>query len=284
MAIKKQQLLRVLQQLYRFLIALKIKFTRDRCFRVASALSFTTLLAIVPLVTVVFSMLSLFPVFEEGSISAETFLFNNFVPAAGEVIRDNLHTFSQKAGELTLFGLVFLMVSSLLMLATIEDAFNDIWRVRRGRVFFQRLLVYWAVLTLGPILIIASLSMSSTLLSMVFFMKESLIVDATTVLLRYLPILFELVAYILFYTAIPYTEVKFRHALAGAVVATILFELAKMGFVFYIINFRSYELIYGAISTIPIFIVWVYLSWLVMLVGAEVAALMKNGLITSESP
>jgi membrane protein len=243
---------------------------------VASALAFTTLLALVPLVTVVFSMLSLFPVFEQWSGALEAFLFQNFVPAAGDTVKSHLHQFSDQAGKLTAVGLVFLLLSSLLLLATIEDAFNDIWRVQRGRVLFQRLLVYWAVLSLGPLLIMVSLSMSSTLLSLKVFSDQSLIADARGFLLRYLPLLFELGAYVLFFKAIPNTEVKLRHALIGGAVATVLFELAKLGFAYYILSFRSYELIYGALSTIPIFFVWVYLSWVVMLVGAVITSTLKT--------
>jgi len=263
-------------RLFELLQQVGVRFRQDRCFRVASALSFTTLLALVPLVTVIFSMLSLFPVFEYWSGSLEAFLFENFVPAAGDTVKTYLHQFSDKAGKLTAVGLIILLAGSLLLLATIEDAFNDIWRVHRGRVLFQRLLVYWAVISLGPLLITVSLSMSSTLLSMRVFADQSLIAGATRSVLRYLPVLFELGAYILFYKAIPNTEVKFRHAVIGGIVATILFELAKLGFAFYILNFRSYQLIYGALSTIPIFIIWIYLSWIVMLVGAVVAATLKQ--------
>ena len=132
-------------------------------------------------------------------------------------------------------------------------------------------------MTLGPLLTIASLSMSSTLISALFLNEGSVFAGVTRTMLGYLPVLMELGAYILFYKAIPNTEVRFSHAAIGAVVATILFEIAKLGFAYYILNFRSYELIYGAISTIPIFIVWIYLSWQVMLIGAQVAALLKRG-------
>lgn len=263
-------------QIGQFVVSVVKRFEQDRCFRVASALSFTTLLALVPLVTVIFSMLSLFPVFEQWSGKLEEFLFKNFVPTAGDAVRSYVHEFSSQAGKLTAFGLIFLLLSTLLLLATIEDAFNDIWRVERGRVLFQRLLVYWAVVTLGPLLTAVSLSMSSALLSMQIFSNQSLIAGLTQALLRYLPLLFELGAYVLFYKAIPNTEVKLWHAVVGGVVATILFELAKLGFAFYILNFRSYQLIYGALATIPIFFIWVYLSWLVMLIGAVIAAELKT--------
>lgn len=249
-------------------------FRDVRGLRVASALSFTSLLALVPLVTVVFSMLSLFPVFETWSVRVEDFLFSQFVPTAGDAVRQYLHEFSSKAGQLTAVGLLFLLLSSLLLLSTIEDSFNDIWKVPRGRQLFHRLLVYWAVITLGPVLITASLSMSSALLSLSVF-DDSILAGATSQVLRYLPFLLELGAFILFYKAIPNTEVSLRHAFIGGVVATVLFETAKYGFAAYILNFRSYQLIYGALATVPIFFLWIYLSWVVMLIGAVVAAVLN---------
>jgi len=249
-------------------------FRSDRCLRVASALSFTTLLALVPLVTVIFSMFSLFPVFDKWALEVQSFLFQNFVPAAGETVRQYLAEFSSKAGRLTAVGLVVLLLSALLLLSTIEDAFNDIWRVKKGRAVFLRLLTYWAVITLGPMLMVVSLSMSSTLLSLKVISDQSLIATATGLFLSYMPVLFEFVCYVLFYKAIPNTEVKLRHAVIGALVATLFFELAKYGFALYILNFKSYQLIYGALATIPIFFVWVYVSWIVMLVGAVLAAVL----------
>ena len=244
----------------------------ERCFRVAGALSFTTLLALVPLATVVFSMLSLFPVFEEWATEAENFIYQNFLPAAGDAIKEYLHQFTDKAGKLTAFGLAFLFISSLLLLATIEDAFNDIFRVHRGRPFMQRILIYWAVLTLGPLLIVTSLSISSYLVSHTILSAQPLVAGAFSHLLKALPWLLTLLAFVFFYNTIPNRTVRFRDALAGGVVATVLFEFAKQAFAYYIVHFNSYQLIYGALATIPIFLVWLYLSWLVVLIGAYVVA------------
>jgi membrane protein len=252
------------------------RFNQDRCFSTASALSFTTLLALVPLIAVLFSTISLFPVAGEWADEVEAFLFENFVPAAGETVRGYLIEFSSQVGKLTAFGLVFLLVSSLMLLATIEDAFNDIWKVSKRRNWFQRLLIYWSVLTLGPILITLSLSMSSALLSMSVFAEQKLVAGFTQLLLQYLPFLFEVCAFMLFYQAIPNLEVRFRDSFIGAIVATILFEIAKFGFALYIINFNSYQLIYGALATIPIFFLWIFLSWLVLLAGALVAATLRD--------
>jgi membrane protein len=252
------------------------RFSEDHCFSTAASLSYTTLLALVPFATVVFSVLSLFPVSEYWSNTMEKFLYDNFVPAAGETVRGYIHEFSTQAGKLTAVGLVFLLFSSLSLLATIEDAFNDIWKVTKGRKWFQRLLVYWALLTLGPVLIAVSLSMSSALLSTTFLSSQGLIASFTETLLRYLPILLELCAFMLFYQSIPNQEVKISDSFIGALVATILFEITKFGFGFWILNFNSYEVIYGALATIPVFFVWVYLCWIVMLVGALISAILLS--------
>ncbi len=252
------------------------RFFDDHCIGIASSLSFTTLLALVPLFTVIISVLTLFPVPEALSYSVEEFLFDNFVPAAGETVQGYLHEFSTKAAQLTVFGLVFLLFSSISLMATIEDAFNSIWKVKKGRNWVQRLLVYWALLTLGPLLIVVSLSMSSALLSLSFLSEQSLVASFTESLLTYLPILLEFCAFMLFYQAIPNLEVRFVESVIGALTATVFFEIAKFGFGFWILNFNSYELIYGALATIPVFFIWVYLCWLVMLVGALVAASLQS--------
>lgn len=251
---------------------LALRFDRDHCFRIAAALSYTTLLSLVPLITVLFSAIALFPIGAEWSVVIEDFLFEHFVPAAGDTVRDYLHTFSDQAGKLTTVGLIFLLVSAISLLSTIEDAFNGIWEVKTGRRWIQRVLIYWALLTMGPILIAASLSMSSTLLSYTLFTEQGLGAGIRETLLRYLPVILELLAFLLFYQAVPNREVTFRASFWGAVLATALFEVLKFGFAYWILNFNSYQVIYGAIATIPIFFVWVFLCWMVLLIGAQLAA------------
>ena len=270
-----------ISELQTFVITIYHRFNQDRCFSSAAALSFTTLLALVPLVTVIISALSLFPVFGKWSGSVESFLFENFVPAAGEAVKGYILEFASKAGQLTAMGLGFLLISSLMLLSTIEDAFNQIWKIDRGRTWGQKLIVYWAVLTLGPLLISASLSMSSTLLSMSVFSEQTIVASFTGTVLKYLPIVFELSAFMLFYQVIPNLVIRARNSFIGACVATILFEITKVGFGAYIRNFDSYQLIYGALATIPIFFIWIYLCWLVLLVGALVAAILRESQVES---
>ena len=240
--------------------------------RVASALAFTTLLALVPLITVSLSILSLFPFFSQWRGSVEDFLYSNLMPATGEVVSGYLREFSSQAGTLTGLGLVVLMATALLLLSTIEDALNGIWRVRKGRTPMQRLLLYWAMLTLGPILAVASLSLSSYLGSLVFLdlMPGTQLVGATALLA--LPVLVEGLGFLLMYLVIPNCLVRFRYALTGAITAVVLFETAKHVLILFIANFNTYQIIYGVLWTIPVFLVWIFVSWLVTLLGACVAA------------
>jgi len=241
-------------------------------FREASALSFSTILALVPLLAVVFSALSLFPIFETWSEDIQDFIYLNFLPQLGDQVRQYLEEFSANTGRLTLWGLIFLLVTSLTLLATIEDAFNEIWQVKKGRSIGTRILSYWAMLTLGPILIAASLSMSSYLLSLSIMQDQGLISSLRAQLLSILPFILELAAFVLFYLAVPNCDVRVKHALIGGLVAALLFELAKYGFTQYLLRVTSYQLIYGALAVLPVFLIWIYLSWLVVLVGAYITA------------
>lgn len=241
-------------------------------FREASALSFSTILALVPLLAVVFSALSLFPIFETWSGAIQDFIYRNFLPQLGEQVRQYLEEFSANTGQLTLWGLIFLMVTSLTLLATIEDAFNEIWQVKTGRSIGVRILVYWAMLTLGPILIAASLSMSSYLLSLSILQEPGIANNLKAQLLGFLPFILELSAFVLFYLAVPNCDVRVKHALIGGLVAALLFELAKYGFTQYLLRVTTYQLIYGALAVLPVFLIWIYLSWLVVLIGAYITA------------
>jgi membrane protein len=244
----------------------------DRCIRVASSLSFTTLLALVPLTAVAVAVLSLFPVFSTWMSVIQDFIYSNFVPAAGEAVQKHLMQFAGKTGRLTAVGLVFLVVTAIMLLATIEQALNDIWRVANTRKLVHRFLAYWALLTLGPLLVAASLSLTTHLVALPFIDRAVAGVFAR-VIGGVLPLLFGLGAVVLLYTVVPNTPVRWRHALAGAVVAVLLLEIAKWLFAASMkYFFASYQIVYGAIAVLPIFLVWIYISWLIVLLGAVVAA------------
>lgn len=240
----------------------------------AAALAYATLLALVPLVTVAFSALSMFPVFGDWATSLETFVYKNFVPAAGDVIQDHLQRFTEHTGRLTAIGLIFLVVTALLLLFTIEETFNEIWHVKESRSITQRVLSYWAVLTLGPLLVGASLSLSSYLLSLTLMSDQAVLAQAQSYLLSALPFVFVGLAFVLMYMVVPNCEVRLMHAVIGGIVAAMLFELSKRAFAWFVLNFTSYQVIYGALATIPIFLIWIYISWLVVLIGATVVVVM----------
>jgi membrane protein len=248
------------------------RLSQGHYFREASALSFSTVLALVPLLAVVFSALSLFPIFDTWSGAIQEFVYLNFVPQLGEQIRAYIEEFSANTGQLTIWGLVFLLVTALTLLATIEDAFNDIWKVEKGRSLGHRILVYWAMLTLGPILIALSLSLSSYMWSLATFAEQNVVNSLKGTMFVYLPLMLEFVAFVLFYFSVPNCMVRFKHALIGGLVAALLFELAKYGFGQYLSHVKSYQLIYGALAILPVFLIWIYLSWLVVLIGAYITA------------
>lgn len=253
-----------------------IRVREARLPSVAAALAFTTLLSLVPLMTVGFAILAVFPAFDAWRDQVESLLYTNLIPATSDVVSSYLQEFSGQAGTLTGLGLSVLVITALLLFSTIEDAFNDIWGVQKGRKFIQRLLLYWAMLTLGPILLVISLALTSYVGTWII---DDLIEKpgyASLWVLRALPVFLEGLGFLMMYLIIPSREVQFRFALVGALIAVVLFELAKYGFVVFIGNFDTYQVIYGALWTIPVFLVWIYLSWLVTLLGACVSAELGN--------
>lgn len=258
-------------QLWRFARLLGRRYGDDRLNRVAQSLSYTTLLALVPFTTVAFAILSVFPVFEEWMATIQTFIYRHFVPASGDTVQYYLQQFSQKSAQLTAIGLLFLIVTALMLMETIEYTFNEIWRVQQKRKALYRFLTYWAILTLGPILLAVSLSLTSYVVSLPLF-EKTMGGSVRAFFLNSLPFLFEVLAFTLLYLAVPNTHVRWRHALVGSVLTAVLFEMAKWGFAYFVVHFSSYQLVYGAIATLPVFLIWIYLSWMVVLLGAELVA------------
>ena len=251
-----------------FLAYLWQRFESDQCMRAAAALAYTSLLALVPLFTVLFVSLSAFPAFQDWRDVIESFLFRNFVPALGEQVRSYLTEFSDKARGLQAVGVTVLLLTVLAMLSTIESTFNVIWGVRRKRPFLVRLLVYWSVLTLGPVLIGTGMVITSYVVSLPLLSGRML--DVGTQMLALLPLAATTLAFVLFFKLIPYRPVPLRHAVIGGVVASVLFEIAKHAFALFVTRCPSQEAIYGAFATVPIFLTWIYLSWVIVLLGAEI--------------
>ena len=273
-----------LRQLGRFFAHLFRRFNQDRCLQIASSLTFTTLLALVPLVTIVLTLLSAFPVFSGLGEQIHAFLLANMLPdKAGTVVSGYIEQFTGRAGRLTALGTVFLAVTAFLMMFTIEHAFNSIWRVSRPRPVVQRILMYWAALTLGPVLIGASLSITSYLVGASFGLTRETPI-AGTAILWLVPFVLTWAAFTLLYYVVPNRAVKPGHALAGGLVAAFVFELMKRSFAFYVAQIPTYTLVYGAFAVIPIFLLWIYFSWVVIVVGALISALAPDFAVLRDTP
>jgi membrane protein len=260
----------------RFACLVARRFREDRCARVAAALSFTTLLALAPLTAVTFAVFSALPAFKPWMQAVQEFIYGNFVPAAGGVVSGYLQRFAANAGKLTFWGMLFLAIAAMTMLATIEQTFNDIWRVDRRRKHGYRFLAYGALLALGPILVGLSLALTSYIVSLPLFGRQSPLSEFRTLLLGALPVGFEFLAFLLLYRVVPNVPVRLKHALLGALVAVVLFEAAKRGFGQFMVSFSTYRKIYGALAALPVFLVWIFLSWTITLLGAIVAAVLPG--------
>ncbi len=248
------------------------RFNEERCLQVAGSLAFTTLLSIVPILTIALTLVSAFPVFSSMTAHVKTFIFSNLVPESGAKILSLYVTeFSRNAAKLTALGIVFLAVTAFTLMFTIDHVFNTIWRVSRKRSMIHRLLIYWGMLTIGPLLIGGSLSITSWLISRSAEFGHSPH-EVGILLLKIVPFLLTVLAMSLLYLIVPNAEVSRYHALAGGTIAGTAFEAMKGGFGWYITHFTTYTLIYGAFSSIPVFLLWIYISWLIMLSGALLTA------------
>ncbi len=243
----------------------------DDLFQAAGALSYTTVFALVPLSMVVFGVLSAFPVFSELSDQLSDYVFSNFVPRAASSVQTHLRQFSANAGQLTAAGVIALLVSLLITINGVEAAFNRIWRVQIGHPKLGRFLIYWTVLTLGSLVAAASMAMSARFFALSVF--ETQVGGALEhVLMKLAPMSIELLAIAVIYRVVPHRTIKWRHALAGALVATVLVEAIKSGIGLYLGSFGTYSKIYGAVAFVPIFLLWIYMTWLAMLLGASLAS------------
>ena len=247
------------------------RFKEDRIIVYSGYLSFVTLLSIVPLLAVIFSVFSLFPVFQDWRGEVESFVFKNFVPTLGESIQGYLIRFVENATNMTSLGLVALFLVALLLISSIDHTLNHIWRVRKNRRQLFSFSIYGVVLTLGPVLIGISLMTTSYLFSLPGF-EDNTLLAIRKFFIAFLPYLGSFSSFLLIYLLVPHTRVHFWSALSGAMIAAILFELSKSIFAIYFTHFPVYKEIYGALAIIPLLFVWIFISWVVILVGAQVAA------------
>jgi membrane protein len=263
-------------ELAAFLRAAYDRFIEDHCLQVAGSLTYTTLLSLVPLITVALALITAFPVFGQFTSGVDDWLTENVLPEQiANAITGYLEQFAGAAARLTAVGIVVLGATSLLTMLTVDQSLNQIFRVFRERSIPQRLLMYWAVLTLGPILMGLSITMTTYLVSQSLGYAKGVPLLGE-LLLRVVPVLLTSLAFTMLYLWVPNRRVRLSHAVIGGLVAGILFELMKRGFGFYITRFPTYTAIYGAFAAAPIFLIWLYLSWLVVLMGAVVTALIPG--------
>lgn len=258
---------RLLMTLRDFLLYVIRRFMRDNGLRHASTLAYTTLLSIVPLMTVAFSVLAAFPVFEPIIGRIHQLIFSNLVPTSGEMVQGYIERFSSKAAGLTGVGIIGLLASALLMMSSVDKALNEIWQVRQQRRMLHGFMIYWTLLTLGPLLIGASLIITSYVESLQAFstIEKTL---PRQMLFNFISLLSEFMAFFFMYAAVPNRRVSMRHAALGALLVSLLFETAKLAFAWYVTSFPTYEAIYGALAALPLFLIWLYLSWALVLLGA----------------
>lgn len=248
------------------------RFLDDRCLQSAGALALTTLFALVPLVTVVFGILSAFPVFALWRQDITAFVFRNFVPAAGDAVENYLTQFADNASKATAIGIVVLLVSVVSLTVSIESAFNAIWRVPQARRAGARFVAHWAVITLGPMAVVALLAVTAYLLALPLFARVDGEYSLKAHLLALLPFLIQWLVLTAAYTLIPNRRVRVRDAALGALLAALAFEALKRLFAAYASNGANYQQVYGALAIVPIFVLWIYLSWALVLIGASLTA------------
>jgi membrane protein len=244
------------------------RFAKDRCPSIAAELTVTTLLSLVPFLTVIFAFLSLFPQFQSMAADVQGWLFQNFIPESNQVIRKYLNEYVQNTRGLTSVGVIFLVVTSLLMMRTIDKSFNAIWQVKKKSSPVRVFLVYWAVLTMGPLLLAVSLAVSSYFASLPLI--SEVVRSDSAWFKRGVPMIMAFVAFTVMFIAVPNRKVNMRHAAIAAAVTAILFELAKWGFGVFVQKFSTYQLIFGALATVPLFLIWIQLSWMIVLFGAQI--------------
>ena len=242
------------------------RFNADRCSENAAALTYMSLFALVPLLTVVYTMASAVPAFQGLEAKMQGFLFEHLMPDTNSEIRTYLDDFSRQAKNLTGPGIVFLVVTAVLMLRNIEKAFNQIWRASENRSPVSSFLLYWAVLSLAPVMIGLALTISTYVSSFAHALESYDVIGIKAFMLKISPLLLTTAGFSLVYIAVPNCRVPFKHCLIGGVIAAVAFHIARSVFTALVVG-SSYTFIYGAFAAVPLFLLWIYLSWNIVLMG-----------------
>ena len=263
------------QQLKTFTQLFCARFEKNKLSQAAGYLTYSTMLAFVPLILVVFSIFSAFPVFNELTMELKTFIFTNFAPDIGDTVGKYLDQFVSNAKQMSVVGVVGLIVVALLLIHSIDTTLNSIWQNTDERPLISSFAIYWVILTLGPVIIAISLAVSQYVSN---FASSMLNTESSSFLglelLKIVPFFLTWFIFTLIYLIVPNTKVRAVDSCAGALIAAVFFTLGKQIFGWYITTFPSYHLIYGAMATLPILLVWIQLSWLAILLGAQLSAVL----------
>ncbi|MBE6443197.1 MAG: YihY family inner membrane protein [Alphaproteobacteria bacterium] len=252
---------------YRFISS---RIQTDNILRVASSLSYTSLIAIVPLIAIGLAIFSAFPVFNEIKDQLQGTLVQNLVPSIGKEVTIYFNEFISATAKLTTVGVIGIAVTAILLLSTIENSFNYIFKVYKPRNIKTKITLYWTVVTLGPLLYGVGFSMRGYFYTLQKFMPES--IASTSILQSILPTLFTLLALMLVYILVPNKKVRFWHAFWGAIIAVVGFFIMRKFFGAFIASSVAYTTLYGALAAVPLLLVWLYLNWAVVILGAAVTA------------
>ncbi len=279
---------RQFQLLGNFVVLVYRRFKEERCFQLCGSLTFTTMLALVPLVTIMATVMTAFPVFDSLVETLRAYVASNLVPAgSSKLITVYMQQFADNAARLTALGIVLLGVTAIMLMLTIDRAFNTIWRVKRPRSLIQRVLIYWSVLTIGPMLIGGSLSLTSWLVSQSLGLGRQA-PELTIAFLRLGPLVMTSVAFGFLYRTVPNRQVTVLDAVVGGIIAAFAFEAMKIGFGHFVANFASYKLVYGTFASLPILLMWIYLSWVVVIFAAVITAVLPywrtGGVLLKQAP
>ncbi|WP_273393255.1 virulence factor BrkB family protein [Actinobacillus porcinus] len=263
-----------LTALWRFSQVFWWRFNQNKLTQAAGSLTYSTMLAIVPLVMVVFSIFTAFPMFNEVTGMLKEFIFTNFAPSASDVVGQYIDEFVHNSKQMSAVGIVSLIAVALLLIHSIDTTLNAIWKApARSKIF--SFTIYWAILTLGPILMGASFAVSSYVAKITVFNHE-LALPFGVKLLSFVPFLLTWLGFTFIYTVVPNQKVNIGYAACGALIAATFFTLGKKAFAWYILTFPSYQVIYGAMATLPLMLLWLQLSWLFILLGAQLTAVLDD--------
>ncbi|HVV67465.1 MAG TPA: YihY family inner membrane protein [Gammaproteobacteria bacterium] len=250
-----------------FILAAKRLIKEDYAFR-ASALAYSTLLTLVPLLSVALFLLTLFPIFNKIRDLTGAYLAENFLPASSGAIQNYLHNFIMQAVNLPLTSIMFLAVFVILLVITIDGVMNDIWETERHKKKLIAFVLRWLVITVTPFIIGISVFLSSYLFSANWFLEITNRLGIKIPQLFIVSLTIDTVVFGIFYIIVPKHRILWRDGFAGGFLTAVLFGCAKGAFGFYIEHFSNYSVIYGAIAIVPIFLIWLYIYWLIILYGA----------------